>query len=314
MAGSPWHYRLGWAVLSEGTLPLGHLQGVSGCGGQGCVRSRDCPRVSEPAAANPTLVGGSRCADVIPTTRDPSSRTLTLPRLGAVRTVSWDQFRFEPGWRAAIVGVLVGVSLLVAWIAVVPPFRGIDDRDHADAQAQSHTGSGQPRPGSRATTIRPYVLAPDDLVHAAAPECERLRYTTPAQCVGVPADGDFHKVAGGSGPYNPLYYAFIGYPSLPFQGYGALYAMRAMSSLGCMLLLFMALTCVRHLRGSPVVPLVVVAAMTPMVLYSNALAAPDGMEIMVGLSLACSLAVVGRTTGPRPSERFLSPVCRESCS
>ena len=120
------------------------------------------------------------------------------------------------------------------------------------------------------------VRAPDDIVAAAQPECERLPYTEPEDCEGTPNGDGTTSIASGAGRYNPLFYALVGYPSRLFEGVGALYVMRTVAAGLCLLFLAMAVGCMRTWRGSPVAPVATVAALTPMVFFTTTLAAPNG--------------------------------------
>ena len=135
----------------------------------------------------------------------------------------------------AVACLLVGVALIQAsWILVVPPFRGIDEWDHAyRATAVAH-GEWHADPTKATRDTGAFVRVPDDIVAASRPECERLPYTDAKDCVGTSNGDGTTSVASGAGRYNPVFYAIIGYASLPFEGGSALYAMRAAAALLCL--------------------------------------------------------------------------------
>ena len=207
---------------------------------------------------------------------------------------------------SALACLLVGVALVqTAWILAVPAFRGIDEWDHAYRAAAVAHGEWRADPTAATRGTGALVRAPDDIVAAAQPECERLPYTEPEDCEGSPNGDGTTSIASGAGRYNPLFYAVVGYPSLPFEGAAALYVMRAMAAALCLLFLGMAVACMRTWVGSPVAPVATVAALTPMVMFTTTLAAPNGVEIMAGLAWCCSLLALSRRGLGRPDPGLL---------
>lgn len=188
----------------------------------------------------------------------------------------------QPLWR--VLGMALGLLLVqLAWALCVPPFVGIDEWDHAfRADSVAH---GQWRaPAENATRgTGAFVTVSPALVAAAAPECAQVGYTTEADCAGT-ATGDRVAVASGAGRYNPAFYAFIGWVAMPFEGGSALYAMRAAAGFLTLLLFVVALLCVRSWAQSAWPFLAIVVGLTPTVLYSSMVAAPNGVELTAGLA------------------------------
>ena len=126
-------------------------------------------------------------------------------------------------------------------------------------------------------------------MNAARPECSKLPYTTRADCVGTPGEGDTVRVASGAGRYHPLFYELIGAPALPFHGVAALYVMRAAAALlawGFFVLALVATRCWARTRW-PYVALAV--ATTPVLAYSATLPAPNGLEMTSAMALWSAL-------------------------
>ena len=118
-----------------------------------------------------------------------------------------------------------------AWALVVPPFRGIDEHDHAYKAAAVARGDWSADHEESPTRTRVPGRAAR-LVDAATPVCESWPYTKPDNCRPQgPARDGLVWVSSSAARYNPVAYFFIGTGSLLFEGTAALYAMRAVSAL-----------------------------------------------------------------------------------
>jgi hypothetical protein len=137
------------------------------------------------------------------------------------------------------------------------------------------------------------VHASPDIVEAARPECQRLEYTGTAECVGQPS-GDHVNVASGAGRYHPLFYAVVGWPTLLFDGVAGLYAMRGAALLLCLAMLALAFRALRR-WGDPFVAVVVLFGLTPMVLYTMTVVAPNGLEMAAGVALWAALGAMAHS-------------------
>lgn len=188
----------------------------------------------------------------------------------------------------------------------VPPFRGSDEFDHAYRAAG--VVSGQWLLEEKAADGRRILVeVPASLVEAAGPQCRELSYTDALNCDGIPAeDAGKRLVATGAGPYNPLFYWVVGAAAHPFTGSAALYAMRAAAVLMCGLCLSAAVAIVvsQSPRLWELVGLTI--SLTPVFVYSTAVAAPNGLEMCAGLLLWTSL--LGLVGGRRPDleRRYLA--------
>jgi hypothetical protein len=211
--------------------------------------------------------------------------------------------------RLLVISVL---ALQVVWILSVPPFRASDEFDHVYRAASVARGDWRAESSSATRGTGAMVTVPSDIVDAARPECRRLRYTEDVDCVGA-VEGSETRVATGAGRYNPVFYALIGVPALPFDGAAALYVMRLVSALLCLALLAAALAAVREWARTPWPYLGVVLACSPVVVFSTSVAAPNGIEMMAGIGLWAALMGLFRTPAP-PRQGVLLAIGAASAS
>jgi hypothetical protein len=188
--------------------------------------------------------------------------------------------------------VLVSGILLLqaAWAMVVPPFRGLDEHDHAYKAAAVARGDWSPHHEASEQGWGELVVVPRDLVIAAHPICVSLPYTTDDNCSPIEEVGGGNvTVASSAARYNPVFYYVIGSAARPFAGVNALYAMRATAALLCAVLIGYAGVVTRRWARTrwPLVALAMAA--TPILVYSTAVAAPNGVEMAGALLVWCSL-------------------------
>ncbi|MDP2775643.1 MAG: DUF2142 domain-containing protein, partial [Nocardioides sp.] len=201
--------------------------------------------------------------------------------------------------------MISGIMLLqVAWMITVPPFRGIDEIDHAYRAAA--VAGGDWVAGDWASDGRGWLVeVPPSLVDAAKPQCGELKYYGPDNCepVATTGDGDV-LIASAAAAYHPAFYWVIGTAASPFEGTAALYAMRIAAALLCLLFLGLAVWAIgRFPTRWPTAALLL--AMTPVLVYSTTVAAPNGLEMSVGLSLWASLLAFARDDGRVADRRLL---------
>lgn len=173
---------------------------------------------------------------------------------------------------------LVGVLLVqAAWILTVPAFRGIDEFDHvfkgaavARGQWTDHGGAQDGRGG--------YVYIPEDIVRAAAPVCEWYEYTGPDNCrpSATLPDGRV-QIASSATTYNPTYYLLLGATGLPFDGGGVDYAMRIVGAVMSALMIAWAAALIGRWSRTQFPLLIFAIGLTPVFLYSTAIASPNGL-------------------------------------
>lgn len=203
--------------------------------------------------------------------------------------------------KTAFLLVLSGVLLIeLAWSLVVPPFRGLDEHDHA-YRADS-VASGAWRPDGRPAENGGGGLVPvrSTVVEAAKPVCEYLPYPGPDNCraVATTSDPDRVLVASSAFNYNPVFYGVVGSAALPFDGVTALLAMRAAAGLICAVLIALAfLLCRVHFAG-PWMAAGMAIVLTPTTTYSLMVAAPNGLELAAAvLAWVALLAIANKIRG-----------------
>lgn len=203
--------------------------------------------------------------------------------------------------------VAMGMLMLqLAWVFAVPPFRGMDEWDHAYRAAAVAEGQWRATPEAATRGTGALLDVPTDVVGAARDECERLSYTGPDDCVGSQRGDGTTRVASGAGRYHPSFYALTGYLTLPFDGVARLWAMRGVASLSCLGVLCLALGAVRRWARGPATWVAVAACLTPTVVYSSTVMAPNGIEMMAGLAVWTALIGLGAATDDRNDTYYLA--------
>lgn len=209
--------------------------------------------------------------------------------------------------RLFVVRLTLGVALLQAlWIAVVPPFAGSDEFDHAyraTAVADGHWHATEHATDGRGFLVR----ATDDIVVAAYAQCVALAYTGPDNC--VPA-GELRRdhvwVGSGAAHYHPAFYWLVGTAAQPFHGHAALYAMRVAAALLCLVFLSLAGWALGR-RGTPGWSAIgLTLALSPVLVYSTAIAAPNGLEMAAAVALWSSLLSLRDVADPTVSRRLIA--------
>lgn len=196
-----------------------------------------------------------------------------------------------------------GVFLVqLAWIAAMPAFRGPDEFDHvfrAEGVAHGAIAAGESIVTGRGTLtpVRPSVVA------AASEVCESYRYTAYHNCrpYRYNEDGTV-RVASGAGAYNPAYYAVVGPVGRLAEGVAVNYVIRVTTAVLCAALLAWAAVYWVMLGRSRWRTLAFAVALTPVFLFSTAIAAPNGVSYAAALLLWTSgFAVLERSPGDRPA-------------
>lgn len=199
---------------------------------------------------------------------------------------------FRGSTRVFALALLGSLLVQAAWILVVPPFRGLDEHDHAFKAAAVARGDWQPTHEISAQGWGEFVRVPPDVVEAAQPVCEALPYTTDDNCIAGPAAADgLSLVASSAARYNPVFYFVIGTPARLFTGSQSLYAMRATAALLCSLLLALAAVAAVGSSRTSLLPTAVLLAATPTFMYSTTVAAPNGVELAA--ATLCWVALMG---------------------
>lgn len=196
-------------------------------------------------------------------------------------------------------GAVMGLLMIQAsWALVVPPFRGLDEHDHAYKAAAVAHGDWSAEHERSEDGWGEMVDVPRDLVLAAGPICESLPYTTPDNCTpGLAQGGGLVWVASSAARYNPTFYFLIGSPARAFSGSESLYVMRIAGILLCAGLIGLALLATRNWARTPWPLATMLLACTPMMLYSTTVAAPNGIEMAGALLTWSGLLGLARDRG-----------------
>ena len=188
-------------------------------------------------------------------------------------------------FRRSLVFWMLGIALLqAAWIVTVPPFRGIDEIDHAFRAAS--VADGQWRADTWSRTGRGLeVEVPSDLVDAARAQCLRLSYMQTGNC-NPPNENQDEVVtaASGAGLYHPAFYWLVGKPTSVLSGDAALFAMRGLTAFWCLILLGLAASQLMT-RAWPWSLSAFTVGLTPVVIYSTTVVAPNGLEMAAGAAV-----------------------------
>ena len=206
---------------------------------------------------------------------------------------------------------MAGTLLIeLAWIWAVPPFRGIDEFDHAYRAASVAEGFWSPEwtevPNGRGVLLP----VPEEIVVDAHEVCDSYEYVGPANCQAVSRlDRGLVMVASAAGRYNPVFYWVVGSPSRLASGSDALYIMRATSALLCSLLVAISAWVIGRWANTRWPFVALALALTPVTLYGFMLPAPNGVEMAAALCLWSGLLGLASL---RPEVRTSRPawLCR----
>ena len=202
--------------------------------------------------------------------------------------------------------VFAGLALIqTAWIVTVPPFRGIDEFDHvfrAVGVADGQWRLSVDTPEGRGLLVE----VPSDVVEAASPQCDALGYTEPDNCFPVEELPTGRvTISTAAATYHPVYYFVIGSTGQFFEGAGVVYAMRATSALISALGVACAAFCLVLAGGGRWARFGFLASLTPVLVYTSTLPAPNSMEIVAGLCLWTALVGFLRDRGDPRHEQLL---------
>ncbi|MGH9105930.1 MAG: DUF2142 domain-containing protein [Acidimicrobiales bacterium] len=209
------------------------------------------------------------------------------------------QPRLLLNWFAAFGVIFVAVA---AWTFASPLGSAPDEPAHLMRAASLVRGQllgtplADPTPAQESTVT---VRVPQVFVNFANDEsCFQFRPTVPAGCQ-PPVTGSAKDVTAQTyvGRYPPLYYFFVGLPTLVLASAKGIYAARLVSGALSAAMLALAVTSLRRCRGAPLLGAGLALAVTPMALYLAAAVNPSGLEISSGIS-AWVAAMVLCSLGP----------------
>jgi len=207
------------------------------------------------------------------------------------------------GWRLVVLASAAFLCCGLAWIIALAPFTGIDEFDHAfraDSVAQGHW-----QPGSDPLPARlgrgDLIPVRADLATSAAPACLNLPYPGTYNCSPYATrPGGNVLIASAAARYDPVFYVIAGTLAKPFHGDAELYAMRVAGLLMCVGLFALSL-CSLLLTSRTRWPLIgLLVGVLPTTVYSVAVAAPNGTQMMAGLAVwTGDMALIRHPDRPR---------------
>ena len=106
-------------------------------------------------------------------------------------------------------------------------------------------------------------------------------------------------IASSAARYHPAYYWIIGTVGKPWLGADAVLAMRIGSTLMCALVLAAAVTITATFALTAWPHVGLLTAITPVVLYSNGMAAPNGLELASAALVWVSLLAIAQAKDAR---------------
>ncbi|KAB1659483.1 DUF2142 domain-containing protein [Pseudoclavibacter chungangensis] len=201
----------------------------------------------------------------------------------------------RPGTRTLLRFFLGAFAVLFAlsgmWSIATPLGSGPDEVAHM--VKAGGVAYGDPTGRASSSGVRDFDV-PDYLQEINNTACFNLQPNMPAGCMGD-IDGsrdNLVPVESSAGMYNPLYYAFVGWPTLLLEDEQAMYAMRLASAVLISVLLAAGWTALfaRSRRGWGLTAIAV--AMTPMVIYLGGVVNPNSAEIAAAFALAAWLALL----------------------
>jgi hypothetical protein len=189
---------------------------------------------------------------------------------------------------------LAACLLQAAWIFAVPPFRNSDEFDHAYRAAAVADGQWAASKDVAQNGRGDIVRVPKQLVVDAGPECSFLKYVGIDNCYAIHRyDDGTVTVASAAARYNPVYYWLVGTAAKPFDGAQALYVMRVANLLLCAVVVALAGFMTARWASTLWPKIALAVAFTPVMVYSNSVPAPNGLEMSAALGVwTCLLGAV----------------------
>lgn len=205
---------------------------------------------------------------------------MSVPRLGWIHT--------------AVFGLVVFVGM-AAW-SVASPFMSIPDEPaHAVKAASIWQGELRGRSGDIDGIPVDRVRVPETFGRLSEiPPCYVFYPPSSAACApGVVASGRIVDATTTAGPYPPLYYTLVGWPSAVLAEGLGVRLMRLTGSLVCALLIALAARSLSRVVAAPLAVTAIVLAVTPTTYFISGGINPAGQEIAAAILLwAAAVAAV----------------------
>lgn len=180
-----------------------------------------------------------------------------------------------------LVTFLIFSALGMSWAAASPLFSGPDEPAHAiRAYAAAHGELTGKDPGEGIPGL--VVDAPRKLV--VSPACYAFQPEVAASCIQVSPDLNNVKARTAAGRHPPLYYLLVGLPTLVTVDGPLLAVIRAVSVLLSAAFIASAMVTARRQRWQRWLPIGILVACTPMVLFLTGLVNPNGLEVSAAIA------------------------------
>ena len=199
--------------------------------------------------------------------------------------------RSRPGLVAFLVSFVSFCLLGGSW-AMANPLMSLPDEPahtiHAAAVVRGEwSGTPTGEGGWTRVEVPAYIAQAHDL------PCFAFRNAESAQCQALVSDDDSPRsVTTSAGSYDPVYYAFVGLPSLVLDGKASYYGMRGFSVILVSAFLALAASALVQLRSRSFALLGLAVAVTPKVLFLAAGVNPNGLEVASAVALFAWLALL----------------------
>jgi hypothetical protein len=216
-----------------------------------------------------------------------------------------------PGLRATI-GVFVGFLFIIAlWSLATPRFASPDEpahvfRAYGVAHGQVYVASRSARGGGRIDVPRWLTVS--------NPGCFAFKPNITAACVRNRAvAGGTVSVFSGAARYDPLYYFFVGLPSLAARSQQVVFFMRIVSAALTAWMLAWAVTSAATLKRPRIAVATVLFAVTPMTLFLAGSVNPNGLEISAAIAVWVNGLILVRSDRPELRSLLLRRTAIAAC-
>lgn len=189
------------------------------------------------------------------------------------------------------------------WVVATPLGSGFDEASHVIKAAAVVRGEwlGQPLPHmSHAYT---WMIVPETFSQLTyRSDCYKLSPMTPASCEKAIVESSAPvRALTHVGRYPPLYYLFVGIPSLFGHSKNALYMMRFFSAMVSAALLALAVTLAFGYGGGRLLLAGIAVSLSPALFYLGSIVEPSSLEVSSAVCLwTALLLLVRRRPGPIP--------------
>jgi hypothetical protein len=195
------------------------------------------------------------------------------------------------------VAFALSLAAMLLWSLASPLGSAPDEPSHfiraaAVVRGQLYAPAAETPPGSHVAVVPRYVADTHSLT------CFAFRPDVTASCQRPPAadPAALVRTTETAQSNSPAFYAVVGLPSLFLSGTGALYAMRAVNSLLCALMVGFIFLCIAQFRLARWAHVGAFVALTPMVLYLGGSINPNGLEAVAAGALFSVLLLLTTTS------------------